>query len=66
MFRRRPHAASDEFYFHVWKRAFNAAANTKYVACTTRHGFSVESKASAVMSEKLIALKVNIQYVLLP
>ena len=31
-------------------------------ACATRQDFSIESTASAIMSEKFIALKVNIQY----
>ena len=53
------HATSDDFSFHFFKRAFNTA--TKCIACATRHGFSVESTASAIMSEKFIALKVNIQ-----
>ena len=33
---------------------------TKCVACETRQDFSVESTASAIMSEMFIALKVNI------
>ena len=57
------HAPSDDFSFYFFKRAFSNA--TKCVACATRHGFSVENTTSAIMSEKLIALKVNIQYFLL-
>ena len=53
------HAASDDFSFHFFNRTFNTA--TKCVTCATRNDFSVESTASAIMSEKFIALKVNIQ-----
>ena len=35
---------------------------TKCVECATRHNFSVEITASAKMSEKFIALKVNIEF----
>ena len=35
------------------------------IACATRHGFSVESTASGIMSEKFIALKVNVHYSLM-
>ena len=38
---------------------------TKCVACATTHDSSVESTASAIMLERFIALKVNIQYFLL-
>ena len=51
---------SDDFTLHFFKGVFNTAANTKYVACATTHDFSVESTASAIMSEKLIALNVNV------
>ena len=57
------HAASDDFSFHFFIRAFHTA--TKCVACATRHDFSIESTTSAIMSEKFIALKVDIQYFLL-
>ena len=57
------HAASDDFSFHFFKRAIHTA--TKCVACATRDDFSVESTASAIMSKKFMALKVNIQYFLL-
>ena len=57
------HAVSDDILFHFFKRLFNTA--TKCVACATRHDFSVENTASAIMLEKFIALKVNIQYFLL-
>ena len=57
------YAASDDFSFYFLKRAFNTA--TKCVACATRRDFSVESKGFAIMSERFIALKINIQYFLL-
>ena len=56
-------AASNDFSFHFLKRAFNIA--TKCVAFVTRHGFLVESTASAIMSEKSIALKVYVHYFLM-
>ena len=44
----------------TFSRAFNTAINTKFIAYATRNDFSIESTASAIISEKLIALKVDI------
>ena len=46
--------------FTFSKERLTLLQNTKYVLCATGHDFSVESTASAIMSETFIALKVNI------
>ena len=58
-------AASNDFSFHFFKRAFNTATKCVPKAYAPRQEFSIESTASAITSEKFTALKINIQYFLL-